>query len=373
MLQIDPELPATVRGDPSRLQQILLNLLTNAVKFTATGEVILKVDWVQADSSTTRRFGGTGLGLSIVAHLVEAMSGRITADSEVGVGSTFTVTVPLPADAAAPTLGQGVTQPAVSLLTRHQPTRTAITLGLVQPPTDVASFTTWCDRALASGEPSVLLVDDQMLPEPTAPDTDWHSWRQDLPVTATVIVLTRCDHESYSNALQPGWQRLRKPFSPQSLQDAVAGPGRAAVASPPAGTVSASVPKLSAPDAGAVVLVAEDNPFNQKVILHQLRSLGLTADVVTNGELAVAAVAKRTYLAVFMDCQMPVMDGYEAAATIRRLDGACSQVPIVALTANAQAQDRARCYAAGMNAYLSKPVKLEAIADVLAELGVLQA
>ncbi len=401
VFQIRPEVPQTLYGDSSRIQQILLNLLTNAVKFTPRGEVVLGVEWIsgpdgspllrisvsdtglgmsdaelaqifvpftQADSSTTRRFGGTGLGLSIVKRLVEAMAGQVSANSEPNVGSTFVVELPLAVGVRHTTNTDEIIAPAVALLTGHDPTRVAVAMGLGKVPQEVSSFAIWLAGLQDKAQPSILLLDDQMLPAPGAAVTEWCDWQAPLPPTATVFVMTRCDHESLERSQLPGWRRLRKPFSPNSLRDAIRRSGTQ-VKPAQALVAKAEIPAAQLAASPLRVLVAEDNPFNQKVIVHLLHSFGLTAEVVENGKMALAAATRQDYAAIFMDCQMPVMDGYQATAAIRRVSGERGQVPIVALTANTQASDRQRCYDVGMDAYLAKPVRKETIAEVLAALG----
>ena len=269
-LQIDPDLPRTVRGDAGRLRQVLLNLLVNAVKFTAAGTVMVRVHatpgrgdattvrceitdtgigidaqildrmfdlFTQADTSATRNYGGTGLGLAIARELINLMGGTIGADSEPGRGSTF-----------------------------------------------------WFELDLSP------------------------------PIGSSAI-----------------------PLSPRRETD------------------SARLPGATAP----LVLVAEDNPMNQIVAVRALERCGYRAQVVSDGHQALQALATRRYAAVLMDCQMPEMDGYEATKQLRRNEGNDWHTPVIAMTAHAMKHDREKCLSAGMDDYISKPMRRQVFVETL--------
>jgi PAS domain S-box-containing protein len=278
---LEPDVPLHAVGDPGRLRQVLLNLVGNAVKFTASGDIFVRglldsandtstmlrvtvtdtgigipadaqktlfAPFAQADASTTRRFGGTGLGLAISRQLVEMMGGSIGVESDAGRGSTFWFTVRL----------------AVAQRTPVKTARPVGEVALLTPSAAAAGTSDAGDRGIAGGR----------------------------------------------------------------------------------------------------ILLAEDNPVNQRVAARMLAKLGYRVDIVSNGLEAVEAARRVPYDAILMDCQMPEMDGFEAAGAIRR-SGQARRVPIVALTANAMAGDRERCLDAGMDEYLAKPVKLEDLRGVL--------
>jgi two-component system, sensor histidine kinase and response regulator len=273
-IEIAPEVPRFVRGDSSRLNQVLINLVGNALKFTERGEVVVRVEFLeaaadevrlrfavrdtgigitqeqqarlfvpftQADASTTRKYGGTGLGLAISKRLAEAMGGTIGVESRPGAGSEFWFTV---------------------------------------------SF----------GRETEQSANPMVAPSPDAPS---------------------------------------------------------------------ETAKAAAPGPRARLLVVEDNPVNQKVAVRMVEKLGYRADVAANGLEAIEALEHVGYDLVLMDCHMPEMDGFEATRAIREREGASAHIPIVALTANATSEDRDQCLAAGMDAYLSKPIRREQLRAVL--------
>ena len=399
-LQVENDVPAAVRGDPGRLGQILLNLVGNAVKFTERGEVQVRVacqgrdgprtalrfsisdtgigipsekvaqlfePFVQADSSTTRRYGGTGLGLAISKDLAEMMGGTIGVQSEPGVGSTFWFTAALETgDQQAPPSRafEGVRVlvhdarsaarlPVVALLRAW-----GAIVGEAETPRGCLAA---LREAAQSGAPfSVALIDLGL----ASNEVEWllHAIHGDPAIAPRLIGLTslgkRCDEEWSSLGVRC---RLSKPVRRSSLEAALtAALGR---------RESDPAPSDAAPAPGAPcrVLVAEDNPVNQMVALSILRKHGCTADGVANGKEAIEALREAAYDLVLMDCQMPEMDGYEATRLIRG-GGAGPRnrnIPIVAMTAHAQQGDREECLATGMTDYLSKPVRPEDLRAVV--------
>ncbi len=399
---VEPEVPRAVMGDPGRLRQILLNLAGNAVKFTDAGEVSVRCHVVeragrqvtlrfevrdtgiglsevarrrlfqpftQADGSTTRRYGGTGLGLSICKRLVEMMGGAIGVDSEEGQGSTFWFTVPLEVAPAAEVAAPPVLSGRVLIVDDSVTTREIVrhyvcawgleavtatdgeeALERLRAPDSATYAAAIVDMALPGMDGFAIARAVQRIPRLAA-----------LPM----LLLTALDEPGQAEqALQAGFcQYLTKPFKRDQLREAVmaalrreppvAAPRDALPAVPATPAPSPSLPAVHLPR----VLVAEDHPVNQRVITLHLERMGYAVEVAPNGQQAVQAAARGGYCAILMDCQMPVMDGFEATAAIRAAEAAGQpRQPIIALTANAMPADRERCRAAGMDDYLSKPV-----------------
>ncbi|MHB8718222.1 MAG: response regulator [Candidatus Dormibacteria bacterium] len=410
-LLVDPHLPDMVLGDPNRLRQVLINLLGNAAKFTDAGEIVVRAtvddgvdgratlrvavsdtgigiapeeaerlfeSFTQADASTTRRFGGSGLGLAICRQLVELMGGEISLDSVPGEGSTFVFTLPLtilavpvaPSSQPAGLGGLRVLGVDDNATNRQVLEGTLRSWGI--RPLMVSSgmeALTVLDEAVATGDPfAVAVVDLQM------PDMDGLELGRRIRATPTVaatrlILLTSSAARGHAEVAHgAGFERLLvKPARAAALRDALC-----AVLSQTGDDVAgpAASPVPPAPSAGSPsrlpVLVVDDNVINQTLAVRMLERMGYVAEVAGDGGAAVAAVAERRYVAVLMDCQMPVMDGYEATAAIRRAEDGRQHTVIIAMTAGAMAGERERCLAAGMDAYVAKPVTAIALAEALA-------
>ena len=394
---ISGDVPEFVFGDPGRLRQVVLNLLSNALKFTGQGFVDLSVGvdgreggalrlkievadtgvgiteearprlfqaFSQADSSTTRRFGGTGLGLAICKRLVEAMQGEIGFDSQVGVGSHFWFTVPFveaPIMRERPLFGRRlliVTDnegSAANLLHYLRGSGAEVELAAPELPLlDAAAR-----KADASGaEALVLILCDSGSPPRPMELTEANSVRGGPP--ALLI-----SSQTLDGVLPGGVTFLRSPVRRSQVLSTLLGmiePARLETTAP-------AEPHLSGFAAGRV-LIAEDNPVNQKVLLHILERLDYSVDVACNGAEAVEKALASPYDFIFMDCQMPKMDGYEATEQIRAREGAGRKAVIIALTASTMAGKREMCLAAGMDDYLVKPVRA---ADISRRLGALSA
>jgi two-component system sensor histidine kinase/response regulator len=401
--QVPPSLPKRVVGDLTRLRQILLNLISNAIKFTEKGEVVLDVQresqteteivlrfsvrdtgigiakakqkdifnaFVQADGSTTRKYGGTGLGLAIAKQLVEMMGGRISVESEPGRSSTFTFTTRLGLPKSAPPPMAAV-EPAVLqnlpvlIVDDNVTNRTILTKMLANwsmSPTAASSgreALRLLRRASARGTPfKLFLVDSNM------PDLDGFALVERIksdPVHAQApqLLLTSSDRRGdLSRSKEMGVSAyLTKPIRPSDLFDAIlmAMGARAAEDRP---LITQRVLQKGKPRYR--ILLAEDNPINQKVAVHMLERNGHSVVTASDGRKARDLALCGGFDLVFMDVQMPKLNGYQATSQIRRGEKRSGRhVPIVAMTANAMKGDREKCLMAGMDDYLSKPLKLE--------------
>ena len=419
------EVPTALRGDPGRLGQILVNLIGNALKFTQQGEVIIYVTrgeetadraliefavtdtgigiapeaqdflfkpFSQADTSTTRNFGGTGLGLAICKQLVEQMGGQIGLESVPGKGSTFRFTVWLtkqPPQTHATPLPRGSLQGRRLCIVDDNATNRRILeqyasqWGLQRASAaDAYQALALLKDAASRGEPFDLAILDLQMPRMDGLELG-HAITADPVLAATrLVLLTSIGLRGQAEkAKQAGISAyLTKPVHRSHLYDCLSMivdlPAKSATDPLEVGAagrphdvlVTRHVLKEAAAAARARILVAEDNIVNQKVAVCQLEKLGYRADVVANGLEAVEAVARVRYALVLMDCQMPEMDGLEATAAIRKREGeqASQRLPIIAMTANAMQGDREKCLEAGMDDYLSKPVKLGHLEATLA-------
>jgi len=416
VMQIDPALPRLVRGDPVRLRQIILNLLGNAIKFTQRGEVVMTVapaaatpenvglrieisdsgigipeavqkclfqPFVQADSSTTRKYGGTGLGLAICKRLTELMNGEIGVNSVAGQGSSFWFTLELGRSELVPSELKIDPSPlegrrilAVDDNAANRKLLTHLLAGWRMPHAMAESAgeaLAELRRAAAVGTPYEMAILDHHMPERDGLDLA-ADIRADASLRRLPLMLLTSRGESL-NSKQMRTSGLAacelKPLHPEKLRIAIGRVLATANRAAPAEAAAVSPGPRSRPLAGeARILLAEDNPVNQKVTLLQLRSFGYAADVAGNGLEALAALRRRRYALVLMDAQMPEMDGLEATRCIREAEAAGepgfeSRIRIVAMTANAMSGDREACLAAGMDDYLAKPVTPEELRDML--------
>jgi two-component system sensor histidine kinase/response regulator len=405
ILQIDPAVPAQVRGDPIRLRQILVNLVGNAVKFTATGEVAVQVSlvsagngqlnlrcevrdtgigipadvqsslfqpFVQADSSTTRKFGGTGLGLAICRRLAQLMGGQIGVESRAGAGSTFWFTAVLaPAESAAPAaLPPAAALPGRRILVvddtatnRKLLARLLTSWGLTHGAADCAATAlAELRRAAAAGTPYEAAILDHHMPDMDGIHlADAIRREPGLGQPALMLLTSRGERLSQEQMRLHGFASCElKPVYADKFRDTL---GRLLACSRLATAPGLPVPAPVLVESGRVViLVADDNAVNQKVITLTLRKLGYEADVVANGREVLAALRRKAYPLILMDEQMPEMDGIAATREIRRAQargepGFASDLRIVALTASVMASDRDACLAAGMDDFLAKPVQ----------------
>ena len=400
-LWVGGSVPATLKGDPHRIRQVLTNLLANAVKFTARGEVSVQVEgdrvsdgrvrlrveiadtgigiepeqlallfdpFTQADSSTTRRFGGTGLGLAISRRLVAIMGGELTADSSPGGGSTFRFALPLGVvEGPRPSRrGRVVLPPATRVLVvDDNATNRRIVRGYLHDRVVVCDEAAsgpvalaMLEKAAAAGRAYEIVVLDSEMPELSGADVVRAIRAAPSSAACRIVMLTSAG----TGPIEGVDRRIAKPIRRAALLDAMAGvlSGEAS---------SDGVPADDAAGAGSGtrgrVLVAEDNPVNQLVIETLLRRRGFAVDRASDGAEAVARLDHTMHGAVFMDCQMPHVDGYEATARIRAAENGLTHVPIVAMTAHALTGDREKCLRAGMDDYLSKPIRAEDLDPVI--------
>ncbi len=406
-----PDVPTALRGDPLRLRQVLVNLVGNAIKFTATGEVIVRATvrerrgrrvtlrfevtdtgigipperqhelfepFVQADTTTTRRYGGTGLGLTISRQLVEMMGGEIGVRSIPERGSTFWFTLPLavaasPAAHALAPPREGLRSLRVLVLDDNR-TNQVVLAQMLATWGVTTTVTGDPDQALGAlreaagrGEPFDIAALDYNMPGVTGADVA-RAIRADRAIAGTRLVLLTSSTERMeaTSATDAGFDGfLAKPVRHDSLHRvlaAVAGQDERRA------LVTASVARDLESRDRRRVLVVEDNVVNQTVAAKMLERAGHAVDVVADGRAALAALDARRYDVVLMDVQMPGMDGYEATREVRRREAemGLARTPIVAMTASARDEDRQACLDAGMDDFLSKPIAQEALSSVIA-------
>lgn len=404
---IDDSVPASLVSDCTRLRQILANLLSNSIKFTPHGEVVVSVSatvldgdrheiafavrdtgigisaqslpelfqsFTQGDASTTRKYGGTGLGLTISRRLTEAMGGKMWVESALGCGSTFSFTIV--AEAAGPRLAHSVLQESAAALAgkrvllvddnatnRRILVKQALLWGML--PSAAVSAVEALDF-VRHGHAFDVAILDMSMPDMDGVDlaTEIRKYRsrEALPLIMLTSVAHRPRDVKISQVRFSAY--LNKPIKPAALFDVLL----------QAMKIAPRLQRRAVPRTGRLadmqplkILVAEDNAVNQKVVQQLLAHLGYRADVVANGFEVLSALERQSYDVVLMDVQMPELDGLEATRRLRLRYGAGALPRIIAMTANAMPGDREKCLAAGMDAYVSKPVELNAIRQVLAE------
>ncbi|MDE1461963.1 response regulator [Spartinivicinus poritis] len=399
-------------GDPLRLNQVLINLVSNAIKFTDQGQVVVKIEkytkpihdkenqndkysnensayfqfsvsdtgvgipldkqhklfqaFAQADSSTTRQFGGTGLGLSICKRLVELMGGSISVTSEPGKGSEFSFYLPLEMEVT-----KVISELAPKLSDKHivlvddNPLVTGVVEHMLKSTkADVITFNSAAAALtyLVKQPMCDLLIIDWCMPEMNGIELVKHLRLIPVFQRLPVVVITAFGNEKvHQQAAQVGAKDfLVKPFTTYGLWQSIT----QAIGLSPKAQLSQPKAKQMKNLQGIRVLLVEDNKINQLLVKEFLNDTGVALSFAFNGQQAVTALEKESFDVVLMDVQMPVMDGYEATQKIRQ-EHCSGSLPIIAMTANAMKGDRERCLAAGMNDYLSKPIKKDQLLEVL--------
>jgi two-component system sensor histidine kinase/response regulator len=412
VLDIAPDIPDELVGDVGRLRQIVVNLVGNAIKFTERGEVVVRVSlesaaerdlvlhcavadtgdgippekqtlvfdaFAQADMSSTRRHGGTGLGLAISSRLTSLMSGRIWLESQVGRGSTFHFTAQVkraskPASAPAPArlmelrglrmlvVDDNATNRRIlsELLTRWEAVPIAVDGG---PPALIE-----LDRALIAGTPFSLILLDAQMPEMDGFALAEQIFARPGLATATVMMLSSAGQRGdAARCREIGISAyLTKPIRPSELLHAMGLALQGRIEPQGAHLVTRHTIRESAPDSrpGLKILVAEDNPVNQQLAVRLLQKRGHTVVVAQDGQEALVALARDRFDLILMDVQMPGMGGFEATTAIRERERETGgRIPIVAMTARAMKGDREACLAAGMDAYVAKPISPKVLFD----------
>jgi two-component system, sensor histidine kinase and response regulator len=405
--EVQPDVPDCLIGDPGRLRQVLINLVGNAIKFTERGEIFIDVSlesspadsaclhfqvrdtgvgipqhkqqtifeaFAQADNSMARKYGGTGLGLSICARLVEMMNGKIWVESQMGVGSVFhftsTWTVKEREQDAATQLSAAELRDVPVLIVDDNATNLRVLQGMLARwgmKTTTAdgghsALIALCEAQRNAAPFRLILLDGQM------PEIDGFTLveqiRENISLAGvTIMMLTSAGHmQETARCRELGIAAgLVKPIRQAELLDSMC----RVLSKTPKQPARAPAPVATPPPAERLrILVADDNPVNQMFAQRILEKQGFDVKLAGDGRAAVDAVASERFDLVLMDVQMPYLDGLQATASIRRMEkGSGARLPIVALTAHALADDHARCLAAGMDAYVSKPIRTK---DLLA-------
>jgi PAS domain S-box-containing protein len=407
---IDPSLPALVAGDPVRIRQVLVNLLGNAIKFTAEGEIFISItkcsdyytkngkqwfdaelsvrdtgigipkeklskifeSFTQADSSTTRKYGGTGLGLTISKSLAELMEGSLSVTSEIGRGSTFTLRVPLEAVNMSPRIDAAHKPPVDKLLVVDDNATSRWVLQQIanyfKIDCDVAASAEeamiYIEKALHTGNlPDIIIIDQQM------PGKDGiklvKEWRQEKPeLNVPILLMVNTLEKSLlqNDAEKLGIHSLlTKPVKLYEVYAVISG----LFTQTHTENNTTGIPVINKLTDAATIMVVEDEPINMMLISEVLNKMGFEVIKATNGKQALEILPHYDPVLIFMDVNMPEMDGIATTKLIRQLPEPYNRIPVVALTADAMQEDKDKCIAAGMNDYISKPFRLNEIEEVL--------
>ncbi len=397
--RIEPDVPTQVVGDPNRLRQVLVNLLGNAIKFTPEGEVAVhaaavkdvdgqrrlrisvrdtgigipadKQQWIfeafhQTDSSVTRRFGGTGLGLAICSQLIQLMDGSICLESAEGQGTVFYVDIPLalPADCDLPAIGKPpAADRPILVVSDHPESRLALceSLDYLGLPCEILAEV---EAIRATDRRSILLVDvgihaQPMLDRIMARVFDGSNDPEDLicllPAGRSELI-AECEALAVEHV-------LTKPVKPAELEQAIR-----SVLDRSTSAVQIEAADSESEPSALRILVADDSPVNRDVAMGMLELCGHSVQAVVNGAEAVQAVRENNWDLVFMDLEMPVMDGLAATRAIRQLPDSKAETPIYAMTAHALEETNQQCVDAGMDGYITKPIMPDQLLELLAGL-----
>jgi len=414
---MDDDVPTGIKSDVTRLRQILINLLSNAVKFTEKGEVVLTVkkgsnyfsrskdkatevaatleftvrdtgiglseegmsrlfqSFSQADSSTTRKFGGTGLGLAISKRLSEMMGGGMHAESKgIGEGSKFIFTITA-APAEVPErktardlkgIQSALHGKTVLIVDDNATNRRILKLqtekwGMVSRETE---FPREAIQWIQNGEHFDLIITDMHMPELDGLMLTREIRKLQDATALPIILLTSLGRRELGAEELNFSAYLTKPLKPSHLYDALAGLFARSLVTPKPEPVKAAMDKEMGRNHPLRILLAEDNQVNQKLAMRILDQMGYRADIASNGIEAIESIERQTYDVILMDVQMPEMDGLDATRNIRKLTEV-TQPHIIAMTANAMEGDREMCLAAGMNDYVSKPIRVNELVEAL--------
>ncbi len=417
LVHFPPSLPRHFQGDSGRIRQVLTNLAGNAIKFTHHGQVLIATEvspvgletcdvrisvtdtgigipegkleslfakFTQADSSTTRKYGGTGLGLAISKQLAHLMGGFIQVQSEIDKGSTFSLSVPLnlaPGIIMEPAPAADLKNLRVLIVDDNEVNRRVIHEQISSWGMRNGSFSSG-ERALeeireaqAAGDPYDFVIADYQMPGLDGAALASAIGEDSSLAKPIVVILTSVGHLTEAKGMQSIIDGcLAKPVRPsQLLNTLVTAWSKKKARGLANGDSVTGTSKVGSPQvvagifagSGLRVLVVEDNVVNQRVAVRMLERLGLYAEVAANGRDALELVQRQCYDVIFMDCQMPEMDGYEATSEIRRQEPENSRATIIAMTADVLMGSRERCIAAGMNSFISKPVKLDDLIKAL--------
>jgi signal transduction histidine kinase/DNA-binding response OmpR family regulator/CHASE3 domain sensor protein len=410
MTFVDPEIPPDLNGDPGRIGQILLNLIGNAIKFTEQGKIIVRSEFInqngqtyfirfsvedtgigisqethkhlftpfmQADGSTARKYGGTGLGLSISRRLVELMGGEIGVESELGKGSKFWFQIPLQAahhSEPARITPLGNTGEFRILVVDDDPPSGEIIQTYLRNwkfqtvlASDGIEALSLMRKAAAVSKPFHIVISDNRMTGMTGFELAQAIQENPLLNETHLILVTAYDRVDQAEAaVKAGFASyLTKPIRQSELYDSIVN-----ILNSPGHSIGSPLhfndnhDNRTNPRTAKRILVAEDNHTNQLLIMAMLKQLGYSGHAVANGREAVDAVASAPYDLVLMDCQMPEMDGFEATRLIRKMEEG-QRTPIFAFTANVMKEDEFKCTEAGMDGFISKPVKMKRLAETL--------